>query len=614
MTQLLAVRLPGDPAAVTACIEAMRAALADCPCDQEETIVRGDLAMCCRLSSVAPEADDERLPHVDPTAGLMLTADARLDDRDALCRALALPGDTPDGALIVAAWRCWGEDALTRLHGDYAFVAADTAQGGLVGVRDALGIRPLYYARLRRHDRPEGILIASDPRPLRAALSLWDGQAPTLDPAYVTGFVSEALMWHPTATFIAQIRKVPPGHLLAWNAEGATLRRWWHPSRIVADARLSPDDAARRLRPIVAQAVADRLRTPHPLGLHVSGGLDSSITAALTLAHVRARGGPAPGAWTWTPSTDASPLPPECEMLQMTARHLGLDVRDVALTAADVHAFLRLDPVDLPIENTMLYEGVTQRWAERAGVRVIVTGWGGDEGISFHGAAYHLDLLLRGHWKALLAELHRMRPLRAREVLSLLLGPILRRMRIYRERNGSAALTRWAARAARPLVHEGVPPMRPRAQQLWRLTNGNLSGRAESYAAFGARRRVTYVYPLLDRRVLETMLGFGAQVFRHGRESRMLARALAAPLLPDAVVRNPYKQDDTRIARMQDRIREALDGLARASSSSCITPDRARFVNADWLAREMASPPPQRVMRVLEAIQFAGVARDAQAP
>ena len=610
MTQILAVHLPGDAAALSACVEVMRDALSDCPCDREDAVVAGDLALSCRLSSVAPEADRERLPRIDHAAALAITADVRLDDREALCRRLAMPDDATDGDLLFAAWRHWGQAALQVLHGDYAVVAADLRRGTLCCARDALGVRPMYYAMLGGRGGHDGIVIASDPRPLRAVLTMWNGKPPPLDSAYVAGFLRNALMWHPTATFERSIRKVPPGHVLHWRAPCADVRRWWTPGDIRFDAQASPEEAVAGVLPVLEQAVSDRLRTRLPVGVHLSGGLDSSITAALTVACLRARGAPSPPSWTWTPRSTEAPASAEVALLQSAARHLGLSPCHVGLSVADVLSFMQLDPVDLPIENTLLYERSTLAMAAGLGTRVIVTGWGGDEGLSFHGAAYHTDLLVRGRWLTLLAELRRMEITRVRDVLGLLLGPILRRAQIYRVCNGPGVLTPWAARTLRPLSHEGRPPALPRAQMLWRLTIGNLSGRLESYAAFGARHRVTYVHPLLDRRVLETVLGYGSQVFRRGRETRLLAKGVAATLLPDDVAQNRTKNDATRIPHLHAQIVEALCLLAGGCGE--MPSDRARFVDAGWLSARMHSVAPEAYMRFLEAVQFAGVARQVE--
>ena len=148
------------------------------------------------------------------------------------------------------------------------------------------------------------MLFRSDPRPLRAALALHEETRPKLDAAFVAAYLRDSLIWHETDTFTAQIKKLPPGHVLRWGGGRSVVQRWWRPDTIATDRRICVDEAAKRLQPLIEQATTDRLRTSLPVGLHVSGGLDSSLTAALATAHLRARGASSPTSWTWSPASE----------------------------------------------------------------------------------------------------------------------------------------------------------------------------------------------------------------------------------------------------------------------------------------------------------------------
>lgn len=611
MTQICVARVPDDPALAAACLDVMRGALSDCPFDREQVVRVNDLALACRLASLAPEADAERLPHVDRATALAFAIDARLDDRAHLCRALGTSLDTPDGTLVAKAWQRWGDKALQLVQGDYALVVADLDLASIVCARDAMGVRPLFFARLQRRGLPEGLLVASDVRPLRAALAHFDDTGPTLDAAFIVAHLRDNMNWHPTATFTAQIRRVPPGHLLRWRPGKALLHRWWHPERIAVNRQITFEDAVHRVRPVLEQAVRDRLRTHAPVALHISGGLDSSLTAALSTAELRTRGASPALCWTWTPPSTEEPAPLDWALTQSAARHLQLDVRSIDFSTDDARAYLRLDPVDLPLESSMAYEQKGLTWAAQAGARLVVSGWGGDEAVSFHGAAYHADLFLRGRWVTLLDELRRMGVWRPRALLGLLAGPFLPRNRADRRRwrNGPEALTPWAARSVTPLASVGPLPVLPRAQMLWRLTQGRLSHRLESCAAFGDRKGVFYVYPLLDRRVIEAVVGFDPNVFRRDREHRRLARALAAPLLPEDVVRNRFKGDRSTVERYKSRLREAIQDLDEVGRMSGEAVERLRFVRADWLGGGRLNPSLEPLDCFIDALMFARAAR-----
>src|SRR5215212_5986209 len=101
--------------------------------------------------NITPESLREQQPLVSCGNDLVLTADARIDNRGELIRALGAKGYLPeaeptDGELILAAYRCWGEECPARLVGDFAFAIWDARRKRLFAARDALGgMRAFYY-------------------------------------------------------------------------------------------------------------------------------------------------------------------------------------------------------------------------------------------------------------------------------------------------------------------------------------------------------------------------------------------------------------------------------------------------------------------------------------
>ena len=101
-----------------------------------------------------PESLLERLPLVSPGGHLVLTADARIDNRADLIRTLALGGRPAealtDSHLILAAYEKWGERCPEHLLGDFAFALWDARQHRLFCARDHMGVKPLYYYKSPR--------------------------------------------------------------------------------------------------------------------------------------------------------------------------------------------------------------------------------------------------------------------------------------------------------------------------------------------------------------------------------------------------------------------------------------------------------------------------------
>ena len=109
-----------------------------------------ELAFGCRRAVGGPNGASIAF---DRRANLAVAADARLDGRPALQDALGIRTSErlrpTDAELVLAAWKRWGQDSPQRLLGDYAFLVWDGNSHTLFCVRDALGVRPLYYARVR---------------------------------------------------------------------------------------------------------------------------------------------------------------------------------------------------------------------------------------------------------------------------------------------------------------------------------------------------------------------------------------------------------------------------------------------------------------------------------
>jgi asparagine synthase (glutamine-hydrolysing) len=190
-----------------------------------------------------------------------------------------------DTEVIVHAWEEWGDEAVSRFNGQWAFALWDRRRKRLILSRDRLGVRPLYVVR------NEGrLLFASEIKALFA-----DPSVPrALDPL---GLDQVFTFWTTVAprTPFAGIDELPPGHTLTVDLSGSgpneTLRRHWSPSYPArgAAASMTIDEAAEGLRERLERAVSLRLlRADVPVGCYLSGGIDSSVIAALGR---RAKGG-----------------------------------------------------------------------------------------------------------------------------------------------------------------------------------------------------------------------------------------------------------------------------------------------------------------------------------
>jgi asparagine synthase (glutamine-hydrolysing) len=176
-----------------------------------------------------------------------------------------------DTEVIVHAYEEWGPACVERFLGMFAFCVHDVARGRLFLARDRLGVKPLYYAA-----RSGRFAFASEIKAL-------------LECPLVPREVDPQALFHylgfefvpAERTLFAGVRKLPPGHRLLVERDGVPrIERWWDVS-FEPKAELSRPDAEARLRELLRVAVERRLQADVPVGVFLSGGIDSSTLVAL---------------------------------------------------------------------------------------------------------------------------------------------------------------------------------------------------------------------------------------------------------------------------------------------------------------------------------------------
>ena len=534
----------------------------------------------------------------DPAASLAVVADVRLDDRPALCDALGVPRDErdglADGALVLKAYLRWGRDCANHLLGDYAFAVWDAGAHTLFCARDHIGTRPFYYART-----PGGFAFASTVEGVLAAPGVDDD----FDELSVAEHLTGIALFSTTRTFFKAVAKLPPGHTLAIDCAQGACRvaapaRHWRPEEAPRLPPATDEQYAEEFLAIYSQAVADRLRGPDPIGVHVSGGLDSSSVAALAARQLRKRGQPPPLAFSWLPDLAGQQPKPEhakeYALINAVADKAGLQVRHCTMDSDAIIALLRRDGA---FPGAMAgNEHAVQRIAAAQGVRVMLSGWGGDEGASFNGRGTLESMLLRGHWWRLAAACRT----RGTGPWGLLIGHVLplispalmlelrrlRRGKPLRSRRGFADPA--FKRRLRPRPETLARYFGVRQAQLVLLQGDHLSARIEDWAASGARHGIEYRYPLLDRRVLEFALGLPPEQFQRGGHSRLLMRRALLEVLPPEVCWHTSKADPARTDPLLDAQVQALPAIGEELMARTTPPARARYVDMEQLLANLS--------------------------
>src|SRR6266581_4433940 len=188
---------------------------------------------------------------------------------------------TSDTEVLLAAYRHWGPECLTRLNGMWAFVIHDRRRGVLLGARDRFGVKPLFVHRAK-----DCWLLASEVKAiLDSGLYARDTNWQVAADFLIHGKLDET-----PATFYAGIDQVPPGCAFELRLDG-TWRQWTYWSLGAIEPEPVPD-VEETIAELFEDAVRIRLRSDVPVGVCLSGGLDST---AIICAMARNRPGGAAG-------------------------------------------------------------------------------------------------------------------------------------------------------------------------------------------------------------------------------------------------------------------------------------------------------------------------------
>ncbi|GMU55479.1 MAG: hypothetical protein AMXMBFR33_46250 [Candidatus Xenobia bacterium] len=479
-----------------------------------------------------------RYPSVAPD-GLVVVADARLDNLGELRESLGLPGGRPE-ELILAAYRRWGDRFPGYLLGDFAIALSDPHRGRLVCARDPFGVRPLVY-----HWRPGFFALASEIKALLAVPGL---------PCHVNeGRIADFLVpllegIDQTTTFYEEIHRLPPAHTLVVDPAGIRLQRYWRldPQRELRFA--DPNDYVEGFRQVFGEAVRCRLAGSHQAGLLLSGGIDSAAIAAVASDTGRP---------LRTYSAVAGEDEESCCIREMIAHLPGLQARTISVQEA--HLFqgspaemLRglddLFDTDLMAVPALLYAA-----ARLDGTRVVLDGVDGDI-VTSHGSSYLAYLVRQGLWTRFareavgLSNFWRMSlpELVLKAVRQAMVPNFLRRLKLeYDRRFGDRTLikdscinpafarsARLSARRARQRENQGYEMAENLRLATARLLEAPfITVALERYERVASRQGIKSCHPFFDRRLVEYCLALPwDQKISHGTSKVVLRRALERDL------------------------------------------------------------------------------------
>ncbi|CAM5219710.1 asparagine synthase (glutamine-hydrolyzing) OS=Bosea thiooxidans OX=53254 GN=SAMN05660750_02527 PE=3 SV=1 [Bosea thiooxidans] len=297
-----------------------------------------------------------------------------------------------DSEVLLRAYTLWGEDALPRLRGMFAFLIWDDRDKKLFGARDRYGIKPLYMVTT-----PRGAAFGSEIKQLLGLPSV----SGSMNVARVHDFLASGISDHTSETMFEGVFQLRGGECVTIDASRdaaieARPRRWYPAA--AGDISLSEDEAAARFRDLLTESVRLHLRSDVPVGSCLSGGLDSSSIVCLM---AQMMGSEAGGAKVNTVSACyAEKSVDEKPFMDAVVAHAHTEPHYIFPKADDV--FQRASDItwhqDEPFGSTSIFaQWCVFEEAKRVGIKVMLDGQGADEQLGgyHHSFSFHLAVLIK---------------------------------------------------------------------------------------------------------------------------------------------------------------------------------------------------------------------------
>jgi asparagine synthase (glutamine-hydrolysing) len=480
----------------------------------------------------------------------VLTYNGELYNHERLRAGLPGPwASSGDTEVLLRLLATEGSACLSRVVGMFAFASWDMEARRLLLARDRLGIKPLYYRVM-----PDGIAFASE---LKALMLLGTAD---IDHSAVRDFLFHGYIPAPK-TIYRGIYKLPAGHTLTWQAGHVSIERYWSPSSSITSR--SADETVQQLDALLAEVIPQHTVSDVPVGVFLSGGIDSAVTAYYL---------DSPRTYTLGFEADARS---EAHAARQVAEHLHTEHLEMTAPQADFAGALDRMPelFDEPFGDSAAWSNYLIAQFARREVTVALSGEGGDE--IFCGYPRY--------WSRIGARSNLLNRYLARYL------PPLSRLASSMQRRGLVGLPAYAAALGGMTGQQVDALLAPSWQepdydylwfyrQFWRddlqplvqlrwldlntdLAEGLLTKVDRTSMAHSLEVRP----PLLDHRLVEFMLSVDPALLvdEHKRRGKLLVRRLMQPRLPQDHLNRPKSGFGLPVHRWLTRHPKLLEDAVR---------------------------------------------------
>ncbi|MDR3598917.1 MAG: asparagine synthase-related protein [Desulfosporosinus sp.] len=502
---------------------------------------------CCLNTEISPLAAEVPVYSDDD---FVVIGDVQIYNRSELRVQLTENSQITNQELLLSAYKKWGIDCPMHINGDFVFAIWEKQRQQLLIIRDHLGVRPLYYFY-----NGASFAFATDFR----ALLVLPFVGRQFDEVTLYATLTNTYHIDPEATDFAQIKRLPQAHRLKVDAHGMDKQKYWTPgkSNIVF---ATEDEYAQAMYDVVADAIKIRVTNRAKIAAELSGGLDSSVVTILANRELKKEDEPLEY-FSWSPPYELidKQLGDERQLIELVCEQEGLHGQyyDPRLLLEKTR-----NEIELGFGGGKVFDQ-EYRQLTAQGVKLVLTGWGGDQGISHRCGMY--ELLVNGYWRYFWEEaLHRSKgsPWRLfKTVIANSVLPLFGPFSYFGNPNKGipSIVNEKFANKLKPhckknILYFGSKPVK-------HLESGNIQTRTELTAWFGAHYNVQHVYPFLDYRVVDFAMSIPRHWFLKQGINRYLYRKAFAHILPPEVCGFTSKDDIARSTYSRGKEAEALDKL-----------------------------------------------------
>lgn len=551
--------------------------------DGLQTWENGRLALGAAVLSTSVWPGEEVQPWTSDDGRCAAVFDGFLANWDELRRDLTERGARLKGhsdvELILNAYQIWGDSCAQHLDGEFALIIADAHAGHLYCARDHQGLRPLFHARVGdKH------ILASDMAAVLAAMP----HEPQLNEDFLVGVLAHQF-YLPGATVWSGVELIGQAQWMRLSSKGVQSQEYWVLPTEVSIRYGKDEDYIEHYREVLSQAVREYTRTPMPLAMAVSGGLDSSSLFAV--AHQLAQQGrlDAPEIQPYCLAAEPGKPAYELPFARAVTEHVGATLNEVPLFEPGIEWFEAQAECDhdLPVSSNCTMNIGIERQLVSQGARVYINGDGGDQWLDGNAHYYPEHLQhgdLAGFWRSLRGDadalgwpkaLRRAARMTGRKML---LQPVRRARRLLRSEGNpgpahSAELLTPQMRERLDQQFQTFAPNLPFNSNAWIKYMRHYSPRAQLFRTMMQRQRglngLEARHPMLSRKFVEFCSQTPEHIRLRGDTRRWVHREAMRGVLPEQVRTRTSKANFPSTALDLEFARSVSGDRAKALAKLC---------------------------------------------